>query len=221
METIARRGGRQLKTLTLVTRRLYFGVDARRLREATERVLTRLEGLPTEHARVNLDALTHDFGWNPATSQSLAEQMIQGGLLQRVGPSAAEFGITDKFRRCAQARIVDPLLRPRAQLLLTHIADIARKFNESEHRNKYEIDSIAVHGAYMSHEDELTELALGVTGRRRPPVERPLFGRATVPTEGTDQIRALLEAPSAFVQVSFVQKLIDLPKPFSVVFKAD
>jgi hypothetical protein len=210
-----------MKTLTLVTRRLYFGVDARRLRDATERVLLRVEGLPPERARINLDALTQDFGWNPAASRSLVEQMIQGGLLQRLSPHAAEFGITDKFRRCAQARIVDPLPRARAQLLLNHLGDIARKFNESEHRNKYEIDIIAVFGQYMSNEDELTELALGVTGRRRIPVERPLFGRATVPTEGTEQIRQILTAPSGFLTVTFIPRLADLPKPFSVIFKAD
>jgi hypothetical protein len=210
-----------VRTLTLVTRRLYFGVDARRLRDATERVLLRVQGLPPERARVTLDALTQDFGWNPETSRSVVEQMIQGGLLHRLSPHAAEFGITDKFRRCATARIVDPLPRARAALLLTHIADLARRFNETEQRNKYEVDTVAVFGAYMTNEDELTELALGVTGRRRPPPARALFGRATVPTEGTDHIRALLEAPSAFVDVSFVQKLADLPKPFCVVFKAD
>jgi hypothetical protein len=73
----------------------------------------------------------------------------------------------------------------------------------------------------MSNEDELTELALGVTGRRRIPVERPLFGRATVPTEGTEQIRQILTAPSGFLTVTFIPRLADLPKPFSVIFKAD
>jgi hypothetical protein len=210
-----------LKSLTLVTRRLYFGVDARRLRDSAERVLLRVQGLPPERARVNINALEHDFGWNPGLTRSMVEQMIQGGLLQRLSPHAAEFGITDKFRRCAQARIVDPLPRSRAQLLLTHIADVARKFNESEQRNKYEVDTIAVFGQYLGNETELTELALGVTGRRRPPPERALFGRATMPTEGTDQIRALLLAPSGFITVSFIQRLADLPKPFSIVFKAD
>jgi hypothetical protein len=210
-----------LKTLTLVTRRLYFGVDARRLRDSAERVLLRVQGLPPERARVNIDALEHDFGWNPNATRSIVDQMVQNGLLQRLSPHAAEFGITEKFRRCAQARIVDPLPRSRAQFLLGHVADLARKFNESEQRNKYEIDTIAVFGQYMSSEHELTELALGVTGRRRAPVERPLFGRATVATEGTDHIRALLEAPSGFITVSFIQKLPDLPKPFSIVFKAD
>lgn len=210
-----------MKTLTLVTRRLYFGVDARRLRDGTERVLLRVQGLPPDRARVNLDALTQDFGWNPVSSRSLVEQMIQGGLLQRLSPHAAEFGITDKFRRCAQARIVDPLPRGRAQLLLGHVADIARNFNDSGHRNKYEIDVVAVFGQYLTNEVDLTELALGVTGRRRAPVERPLFGRATVATEGTEQIRQMLQSPSGFITVSFVPKLADLPKPFSVIFKAD
>jgi len=210
-----------VKALTLVTRRLYFGVDARRLRDATERVLLRVQGLPPERARVNLDALTQDFGWKAETSRSIVEQMIQGGLLHRLSPHAAEFGITDKFRRCATARIVDPLPRERAALLLAHLADIARQFNETDERNKYEIDTIAVFGAYMSNDNELTDLPLGVTGRRRTPPARALFGRATAPTDGTEQIRALLEAPSAFIAVSFVHKLADLPKPFSVVFKAE
>ena len=210
-----------MKSLTLVTRRLYFGVDARRLRDSAERVLLRVQGLPPERARVRIDALEHDFGWSPGATRAMVDQMIQGGLLQRLSPHAAEFGITEKFRRCAQARIVDPLPRSRAQLLLTHVADVARKFNESEHRNKYEIDTVAVFGQYMSNEHEITELALGVTGRRRPPPERALFGRATVTTEGTEQIRAMLEAPSGFITVSFIQKVVDLPKPFSIVFKAD
>lgn len=210
-----------MKSLTLVTRRVYFGVDARRLRDSAERVLLRVQGLPPERARVNVTALEHDFGWSPGAARAMVDQMIQGGLLQRLSPHAAEFGITDKFRRCANARIVDPLPRTRAQLLLTHLADVARKFNESEQRNKFEIDTIAVFGQYMSNEHELTELALGVTGRRRPPPERALFGRATVATEGTAHIRALLEAPSGFITVSFVQKVADLPKPLGIVFKAD
>jgi hypothetical protein len=62
---------------------------------------------------------------------------------------------------------------------------------------------------------------LGVPGRGRPPPARALFGRATVPTEGTDQIRVLLEAASSFVSVSFVRQLTELPRPFSVFFKAE
>jgi len=210
-----------VKTLTLVTKRLYFGVDALRLRDAAERVLLRVQGLPPERARVNADALSRDFGWNESATPDMVRQMVDGGLLQRLSPHAQEFGITDKFRRCAQARIVDPLPRARAQLLLAHVADVAAQFNRTGVRNKYEIDAIAVFNGYMTGDDDLTELSIGVTGRRRPPAERPLIGRATVPTEGTEHIRALLEAPSPFIQANFVPRLTELPRPFSVVFKAD
>jgi len=210
-----------VKTLTLVTKRLYFGVDARRLRDAAERVLLRVQGLPPERARVNLDALSRDFGWNDSATPGMVQQMIDGGLLQRLSPHAREFGITDKFRRCALARIVDPLPRDRAQMLLGHLGEIAAEFNRTGVRNKYEIDSVAVFNGYMTGDADLTELSVGVTGRRRPPAERPLIGRATVPTEGTEQIRALLEAPSPFIRASFVPRLAELPRPFSVVFKAD
>jgi hypothetical protein len=210
-----------VKTLTLVTKRLYFGVDALRLRDAAERVLLRVQGLPPERARVNLEALSRDFGWNDSATPAMVQQMIDGGLLQRLSPNAREFGITDKFRRCAHARIVDPLPRDRAQMLLAHLAEIAAEFNRTGARNKYEIDSLAVFNGYLTGDGDLTELSIGVTGRRRPPAERPLIGRATVPTEGTEQIRALLEAPSPFIQASFVPRLAELPRPFSVVFKAN
>jgi hypothetical protein len=147
--------------------------------------------------------------------------MVRGGMLQRLSPHALEFGITEKFRRCAHARIVDPLPRDRAQLILQHLVDLATNFNRGAARNKYEIDAMAVHGGYMGSDNDLSELSIGVAGRRRAPAQRQLFGRATVPTEGTDQIRAMLEAPSGFIVVSFVQKLTDLPRPFSVFFKAD
>lgn len=210
-----------MKTMTLVTRRLYFGVDALRLRDAAERVLLRVQGLPPERARVNVDALEHDFGWNPSIGAAMIEQLVQSGMLRRLGPHAREFHVTEKFWRCARARIIEPLPRDKAQMLVTHLGELAARFNRLENRNKYEIDTLAVFGAYMSTDEDLSELAIGVTGRRRLPPTRALFGRATVPTEGTDQIRAMLEAPSSFITVSFAHRLTDLPRPFSVFFKAE
>lgn len=210
-----------MKTMTLVTKRLYFGVDALRLRDAAERVLLRVQGLPAERARVNIDALEQDFGWNPDASAAMIQQLVQSGMLQRLSPQARDFQVTEKFWRCARARIVEPLPRDKAQMILAHLADLAARFNRAESRNKYEIDSMAAFGAYMSTDDDLAELSIGVTGRRRLPPTRALFGRATVPTEGTDQIRVMLEAPSGFINVSFVRKLTELPRPFSVFFKAE
>jgi hypothetical protein len=205
--------------MTLVTRRLYYGVDALRLRDATGRVLSRLQGLPPDRATVRLDVLVEDFRVSAAASRTMVEQMVQGGLLERLDPGGTEYGITDKFRQCAEARVVEPLPRTRAQMLLAHIVDLALHFNRTASRNKYEIEAIAVFGDYMSLDANLPELSLGVTGRRRPPGARPASGRASKPTEGHEQIRALFEQQSSFVQVGFYHRLQDVPRPFSVIFK--
>ncbi len=102
----------------LVTRHLYFGVDAMQLQVAAGRVLMRVVGQPPERATVGLETLAQDFGMSTRDSLALVDQMVLAGLLVKPNPSAAEYIITDKFRQYAQARIVDPLPRARAQLLL-------------------------------------------------------------------------------------------------------
>ena len=51
-----------MKTLTLVTKRLYFGIDPLRLREASGRVLARIHGLAPSRASISADDLRRDFG---------------------------------------------------------------------------------------------------------------------------------------------------------------
>ena len=205
----------------LVTRHLYFGVDAMQLQIAAGRVLMRVVGRPPERATVGLDTLAQDFGMNTRESLALVDQMVLAGLLQKPHPSEAEYVITDKFRQYAQARIVDPLPRARAQLLLTHMAERAQYFNRTASRNKYEIEALAVHGSYMSREPEIPDLMIGVTGRRRGTVDRYVAGRATVPTNGRQQIRELFEELSSFVWVTFFHRLQEVPRPFTVIFKDD
>jgi hypothetical protein len=206
-----------MNVFQLVTRHLYFGVDAMRLRNSAERVLTRVHGRPPENATVGLDTLARDFQLSPRESLTMVDQMVRGGLLERRQPSD-EYAITDKFRLYAQARIVEPLPRSRAQLLLNHMTDLAEHFNRTAARNKYEIEVLAVYGSFMSREPELPDLPIGVTGRRRV-VERPIAGRATAPTGGHEQIRTLLEDLSSFVHVKFFRQLQDIPRPFSVFFR--
>jgi DNA-binding IclR family transcriptional regulator len=208
-----------MNSLQLVTKRLYFGVDAMRLREATGRVLSRMVGQPPERATIGIDTLAQDFRLSAPASRSLADQMVLSGLLERRAPNGFEYVVTEKFREYAQARIVEPLPRDRAQLLLTHIVELAAHFNRTAVRNKYEIEIIAVFGDYMSRDAELASLRLGVTGRRRAPGKRHAAGRATEPTSGHEQIRALFEDLSSFVQVRFFQQLQEIPRPFSVCFK--
>jgi hypothetical protein len=208
-------------TPTLVSKRLYFGLPALQLRDATGRVLTRVMGVPANRATVNLNAVAEDFQLSPNATRDLVEQMVQSGLLERLTPTGMEFAITDKFRGYAQARIIEPLPRERAQLLLGHVTDLATQFNRREARNKYEIETIAVYGGYMSLEPSIGELSIGITGRRRAPAERPVKGRATAQTEGTQQIRAMFQEVSGYLRISFFQQLSEIPRPFSVIFKAE
>ena len=208
-----------MNTLQLVTRRMYFGVDAMHLREAAGRVLSRVEGMPPERATIGLDTLAQDFRLSAPASRTLAQQMVEGGLLQWRNRDKFEYAITEKFRHYAQARIVEPLPRSRGHLIVTHIGDLAEHFNRTANRNKYEIEAVAVFGDYMSRDPELSAVLLGVTGRRRAPGERHAAGRATEPTYGHEQIRTMFEELSSFVLVKFFHRLSDVPRPFSVIFK--
>jgi hypothetical protein len=208
-----------MNVFQLVTKHLYFGVDAMQWRNSAERVLRRVHGQPPERATVGLDTLAQDFRLSTRESLAMVDQMVLKGLLEKRSPNSADYAITDKFRKYAQARIVEPLPRARAQMLVGHMADLAEHFNRTAVRNKYEIEMLAVYGSYMSREPELADLSLGVTGRRRPPGSRPMVGRATEATEGHEQIRKLFEDLSSFARVKFYHRTTDFPRPFGVVFK--
>lgn len=209
-----------MRPLILVTKKRYFGVDAQRMRDATGRVLARLRTETPGRAVVKLDALVEDFRVSAAASRPMIDEMLRHGLLEQQDTRGGEYSITDKFRRYANAEIVDPLPRARAKMLLTHIADLAWQFNRSAHDNKYEISALVVYGAYMSLEPELDEVTIGLTGRRRPPPRNPAAGRATQAVHGREEIRALFEGQSRYLHVHFFHHLDDVPKPFNVLFKS-
>ena len=211
-----------MKTMTLVARHLYFGMDPLRLRDAANRVLSRVPDDTSVSAAVKLDALIEDFHLTPNASKAIIEEMVQSGVLTKLPPAVgAAYGITTRFREIARARIIEPLERTQAQLLLAHCTELAGRFNRSAHRNKYEIEALAVYGSYMTRNKAIAELELGITGRHRRPGQKTLIGRATTPSEGTDHIRALFEKQSGFIEVRFYKKLAAVPRPFSVIFKSD
>jgi len=211
-----------MKTMTLVARHLYFGMDPLRLRDAANRILTRVPEDTSISAAVRLDALIEDLHLTPAASRAIIEEMVESGVLKKLPPAGgAAYGITPRFREIARARIIEPLERSQAQLLLSHCTEVAEKFNRSALRNKYEIEALAVYGHYMTRNKAIAELELGVTGRHRRPGLKNFIGRATTPTEGTEDIRALFEKQSGFIEVRFFKKLVDVPRPFSVIFKSD
>jgi DNA-binding IclR family transcriptional regulator len=206
--------------MTLINRKLYFGLDALQMRESTARLLARVQEMPADRPVVTLDALVEDFRVTAAASRPMIDEMVRHGLLQRLSERGGEYGVTEKFRRYADARIIGPLPRSQAKLVLSNIADLAWHFNRTAVDNKYEIDAVAAYGAYMSLEPEIPELAVAVTGRRRQPTENPAAGRATQALQGREQIKVLIEGLSNYLQTRFFQRLDDIPRPFSVIFKS-
>jgi DNA-binding IclR family transcriptional regulator len=208
-----------MKAVTLVTRKLYFGLDAMQMRDATARVLSRLDETPQQPV-IKLAALVEAFRVSAAASRPMIDEMVRHGLLQRVSDRSGEYGVTEKFRLYADARIIEPLPRSRAKMLLSHVGDLAWHFNRTAVENKYEIDALAVFGPFMSLEPEMSELTVAVTGRRRAPAERPAAGRATKALQGHEQIRDLIESQSGYLRALFFKGLDDVPRPFSVIFKS-
>ena len=210
-----------MKAMTLVAKHLYFGMDPLRLRDAANRVLARLPEDTTTRVAVRIDALVEDFRLTAAASRDILDQMVDDGVLVRLTDGSAEYAVTTRFREIARARIIDPLERPQAQLLLSHCIELATRFNRTATRNKYEIEAIAVYGSYMTRHPDMADLLLGVTGRHRTPAQHSLIGRATAPTEGTERIREIFERQSNFIEVHFYKRVSDIPRPFSVIFKSD
>jgi hypothetical protein len=210
-----------MNTPPLVRNSSYFGLLPQQFREATGRVMARIAGRPPAAATIGLNTLALGFGLSAPASRELAERMVQSGLLKHGDRHSAAYALTERFRGYAQARIVEPLPREKAQLLVSHFGDVAVRFNRSAASNKYEIEAIAVHGTYMSRDAGLAEISLGITGRRRHAGRRTAEARATTPTEGATELRALFERQSEFVQVDFYKRLQDVPRPFSVIFQAE
>src|SRR5215471_1096722 len=206
-----------MKSVSLVATHRYFGIAAQKLRDATGRVVARVQGVPDDRAMINLEGLAREFGLSAAAARDLADRMVHSGLLRRMTPEAIEFGITTKFRMYAQANFVDPIERKQAQPLIDRVRVAAAEFNETARHNKYEIEALAVFGDFANREPEIAELSIAVTGRRRLPPEDPLFGRATLPTRGHEEIRTLLENQSVYIRTYFFKRLQDVPRPFSVV----
>ena len=210
-----------MKAMTLVAKQRYFGLDPLTLRDAANRVLARLPEDTTVRPVVRLDALVEDFRLTAGASRQLVAQLVADGVLTPLTERGADYAVTTRMREIARARIIEPLPRTEAQRLIARCADLAARFNRTATRNKYEIEELAVYGSYMSREADLTDLLLGVTGRRRAPGQHRFMGRATAQTEGTERIRELFQRQSTFIEVAFYKRLTGVPRPFAVVYRSD
>jgi len=205
---------------TLVTHRRYFGIEPLKLRAAAARVMTRVAGLPSHRARVTARNLRQDFGMDTVEGQVLVDELVAHGLLRPGSPTRDDFRLTRRFSELASARVVDPLPRARARLLLAQACEYAARINAEWSRNPLEIEMIAPFGSYMSREHDLAELSLGIVVRLRPTSRRARWRMATK-AEGASQIRAAFRELSSFVRVRVVHDAQLLPRPFAVAFHAE
>ena len=208
-----------MKARTLVTQRLYFGMDALSLRAATGRVLSRVVGLPPERARISARNLRQDFGVDTVQGKALVEQFVAEGMLEPPRELQADFGLTERFAEYASARVVEPLPRERAKQLLAHACELAARVNGEWTRNPLEIEAVAPFGCYMSRDRQLAELPLGIVVR--PRARRARWGQLQTKSDGAREIRAEFRELSSFIHVRMVKDARLLPRPFAVAFHAD
>jgi len=210
-----------MKQRTLVTDRLYFGMDPFRLIAATGRALSRVVGLPPERARVSATHLRHDFALDTVQGRAVVEELVAEGLLEPPSEDRAGYRLTTEFVEFAAARVVDPLPRARAKVLLTEACALAERINAESVDNPLAIASFAVYGDYMSRSHRLDALSLGIVVERRATVRRRRFGRVLTKAEGAVAIREAFRELSSFARVRLVTDERSLPRPFSRVFDAD
>lgn len=205
---------------TLVTRRLYFGLDPLRLREASGRVLARVVGLTPERANVSATDLRRDFGVDTRLGRDVVDAMVAEGLLAPREDSAEHFRLTDRFAELATARVVEPLARARARALVGRACALARAINDGWSRNPLVIDAVAPFGTYLARDSWLEALPLAVVVGPRPASRRARFRMQSKP-DGARELRAAFRDLSSFVDLRLVTSAGDLPRPCAVVYHAE
>ncbi|HTQ00217.1 MAG TPA: hypothetical protein VMN56_12885 [Casimicrobiaceae bacterium] len=209
-----------MKHKTLLSDRLYYGLDPLRLRAATGRSLSRVVGLPPDRARVSAANLRHDFSLDTTQGEALVREFVRKGLLEPPNERSAGYGFTREFYELAGARIVEPLPRARAKQILTEACALAERINDEDVHNPLLIVAFAVYGDYLTREHRLEDLSVGIVVDLRPPSRRMRFGRSMQKAEGAVAIRDAFKALSSFMRVRLVTDIRTLPRPFNMVFES-
>ena len=209
-----------MKSRTLVADRRYFGLDALSLRNAASRVAARIAGLPPERARVRGAFLRQDFGVNTVDGRVLLDEMCATGLLARPGGPTSDFLVTPKLIEFATARVVEPLSRARAKLLVARACELADRVNRDLARNPLEIVMVVPYGSYLAREQRMDELPLALVVRARPESRRARWNRMSK-SEGARGMREVFGELSSFVRVRLVTGLDAVPRPFTVAWQSD
>ena len=209
-----------MKSRTLVTDRRYFGLDALALRAAAGRVAARVAGLPPERARVRGAFLRQDFGLDTIEGRALLDDLCADGLLARPPGPTSDFLVTRRFLEFATARVVEPLPRAKAKLLVSRAGELAERVNRDWSRNPLRIAMVVPYGAYLSRDHALETLPLALVVGSRPGTRRALFNRMSK-ADGARGLRESFAELSSFVRVHLCTSLDAVPRPFTVAWQAD
>ncbi|MGH8712642.1 MAG: hypothetical protein ACREYB_01395 [Casimicrobiaceae bacterium] len=207
-----------MKIRTLVTQRQYYGMDAISLRAAMARVLTRVAGLPPDTARVSRRNLCQDFGLDPAEAETVLDQLVADHLLRQADERQGDLALTGRFLEFATARVVEPLPRDRARQLLGKACVLATRINVEWKTNPLEVSALAPFGSYISRDQLLAELPLGIAVRPRSASRKARWARMADRADGARQIRAAVRELSSFFHLRMVGDPELLPRPFAVIF---
>lgn len=210
-----------MKERILLADRLYFGMEPDRLRASAKRVLSRVSGIRKEQARISARNVRQDFELTTIEGQAVVGELVAQGLLRERTTSAGHYRPTRRLVEIAHARVVPPLSRARAKMMVAKAAELATKINVRWSRNPLEVETIATFGGYMSRDDEIADVGLGILLRLRPPERRARFLSIATKADGAREIKGAFAGISSYVHVQLVGELRELPRPFAVVFHDD
>jgi hypothetical protein len=210
-----------MKQRTLVADRRYYGLDPVTLRAAAGRVAARVAGLPPERARVRGAFLRQDFGCGDTVEgRAMLDEMCAGGLLERPKGPTSDFLVTQRMLELAKARVVEPLPRAKAKMIVVRACELAERVNRDWARNPLEIAMVVPHGDYFGGNERLESLPIALVVRSRPGTRRAVFNRLSKP-DGARGLKDTFTELSSFVRVLLVTALEDVPRPFTVAWQAD
>jgi hypothetical protein len=109
--------------------------------------------------------------------------------------------------------------RERARWLVDQAAKLAARINDEWRRNPYEIESVAAFGSYMSLEDELADVDVGIVVRPRAPARRARWKPMADKHESAREIRRAFRELNPAMHVRLVRDARQLPRPFALVFQ--
>ncbi len=205
---------------TLVWEQLQFGLEPSAFRRGAARALARIAGRSREEARITVEELREDFRLDAAGAEALLGALVEHRLLESA-PERPGYGLTERFREFALARVVPALDRARAKRLIERAGMLAAQINAKWTRNPFVIAMIAVSGSYMSRNRKLPELNLWLIVRPRTPSRSSVWGLSSSRGDAARNIREAVRSLSSFIVVRMVTEDKSLPRPFTIAFRAE